>query len=140
LAHAVRLKLIEKNPAEGVRQIQLQRRTTRLSTVQIASLGHALDAASADFEHPLAMAAIRLFLLTGFRRQEVLSLRKSWVHAEEHSIHFPDTKSGAQVRIVGGAAIECIAPLLEEGDSPFVFPADRGTGYFVGLPKVLDRM
>jgi integrase len=140
LGHAVRLKLVEKNPAEGVRQIRLQRRTTRLTADDISRLGRALDAAIADLENPTAIAAIRFLLLTGCRRQEVLSLRKDWVFVEEQSIHFPDTKSGAQVRVLGKEAIGAIAHLLEDSDSPFVFPADRGSGHFVGLPKALTNV
>jgi integrase len=45
-------------------------------------------------EHPTGLGAIRLMLLTGFRRKEALSLRRAWRNRQEHAIHFPTTKSG----------------------------------------------
>jgi integrase len=63
---------------------------------------------AADGEHPTGLSAIRLMLLTGFRRMEVLGLKRPWLSRTEHCIRFPDTKSGAQVRALGEAAMDCI--------------------------------
>ena len=61
-----------------------------------------------DGEHPTGLAAIRLMLLTGFRRMEVLGLKRPWFSRNDHCIRFPDTQSGAQVRALGEAAMDCI--------------------------------
>ena len=91
-------------------------------------------------EHPTALAAIRAILLTGFRRTEVLGLHREWLHAKEHCVCFPDTKTGGQVRIIGQAAIDLLeAQPIREG-SPFLFPADWGDGHFIGVVRVLDRV
>jgi integrase len=94
----------------------------------------------ASAESPTALAAIRMLLLTGARRLEVLGLPRAWVDARAHCIRFGDTKSGAQIRPIGSAAIELLVCLPHKDDCPFVFPAERGDGHFVGLPRVLARL
>ena len=64
--------------------------------------------AASEGEHPTGLAAVRLMLLTGFRRMEVLGLERLWFNRKEHCIRFPDTKSGAQIRVLGEAAMDCI--------------------------------
>ena len=136
--HAVRLGRIEANPAKGVRKLAAQPRERRLSRAEIERLGKTLRAVAEEGEHPTGLAAIRFLLLTGFRRMEGLGLQRSWLD-EEEAIRFPDTKSGAQTRVIGRAAIEllCDQPKTK---SPYFFPADWGDGHFVGVVRVLDRV
>lgn len=140
LGHAARLAVIDRNPAEGVRQLAWERRQRRLSEDELRHLGQVMRKLAAEGEHPTGLAAIRLMLLTGFRRMEVLALERSWVCRQEHCIRFPDTKSGAQIRVVGAAAMTCIDAAPQREGSPFVFPADWGDGHFVGIVRVLDRV
>lgn len=95
---------------------------------------------AAEGEHPTGLSAIRLMLLTGFRRMEVLGLRRPWFSRTDHCIRFPDTKSGAQVRALGEAAMDCIEAQPTRTGSLFVFPADWGDGHFVGVVRVLNRI
>jgi integrase len=140
LEHAVRLGKIEHNPAKGVRRMASTARKRHLSRAEITKLGEALRAAEADGEHPKGTAAIRFLLLTGFRRMEALGLQRTWLDDEEGSIHFPDTKSGAQTRVIGDPAIKVLLGQPQVGNSPFFFPADWGEGHFIGLVRVLDRV
>jgi integrase len=140
LAHATRWKLIERNPAEGVRQIAGKKRDRRLSATELNALGQAIRDSAEDGEHPTAIAAIRFMLLTGFRRMEALGLRRQWVDGEKRVVRFPDTKSGPQVRAIGESAIEVIESQSDAGASVFVFPADHGSGHFIGVVRVLDRI
>ena len=138
-AHAARLGLIEANPAKGVRKIATQPRIRRLSSAEIERLGKTLRAGAKEGEHPTGLAAIRFLLLTGFRRMEALGLKRAWLDEDEGAIRFPDTKSGAQTRVIGRAAIELLFD-RPETKSPFFFPADWGDGHFVGLVRILDRI
>ena len=95
---------------------------------------------ASEGEHPTGLAAIRLMLLSGFRRMEVLGLERLWVSPKENCVRFPDTKSGAQIRVLGKAAISCINAAAGREGSQFVFPADWGDGHFVGVVRVLDRV
>ncbi|HZT89855.1 MAG TPA: site-specific integrase [Stellaceae bacterium] len=140
LGHAARLNIVGKNPAEGVRQLAVERRQRRLSDDELRHLGQVMRNLAAEGEHPTGLAAIRLMLLSGFRRMEVLGLERSWVSRRDHCVRFPDTKSGAQIRVIGEAAITCIETAPGWEGSSFVFPADWGDGHFVGVVRVLDRV
>ena len=140
LGHATRLKVICKNPADGVRQLAVERRQRRLSDDELRHLGNIMRTVAAEGEHPTGLAAIRMMLLSGFRRMEVLGLERNWVSPRDHCVRFPDTKSGAQVRVLGEAAIPCVETAPGREGSPFVFPADWGDGHFVGVVRVLDRV
>lgn len=138
--HAVRVGKIESNPARGVRRLASTPRDRRLSRAELAKLGKVMRAAEADGEHPTGLAAIRFLLLTGFRRMEGLGLKREWLDEEEGSVRFPDTKSGAQTRAIGRAAVELLLGQPQTAPSPYFFPADWGEGHFIGIVRVLDRV
>jgi integrase len=138
--HAARLGIIEKNPAAGVRLVASTPKTRRLSFAELKLLGQAMREALAEGEHPVGLAAIRLALLTGFRRQEILGLQHRWVHGAEGYVAFPDTKTGPQIRAIGPKAAELIAAQPEQKGSPYVFPGDWQDGHFVGMVRVLERV
>ncbi len=139
LEHAVRLGKVEANPAKGVRRLASAPRERRLSRSEIERLGRTLRAAAQEGEHPTGLAAIRFLLLTGFRRMEALGLQRTWLDEEECAIRFPDTKSSAQIRVIGQAAIDLLLD-QPKTKSPFFFPADWGEGHFIGVVRVLDRV
>jgi integrase len=134
------LKLIKENPARGVKKPPDRKQRRFLALEEIARLGHTMREAKAAGENPTALAAIRLLLLTGLRRMEALALPRAWVDSRTRCIRFEDTKSGAQLRPIGIAAVRLIEAQPIREDCPWVFPATQGDGHFVGLPKVLERM
>ena len=97
--------------------------------------------AAKEGESPVALAAIRLLLLTGFRRGEALGLRAEWI-MPAGGVDFPDTKSGPQARPLGRRAIELLEAQIRAtgAEAKWIFPAERGGGHFIGLPKVLARV
>lgn len=135
LGHAKRWKIISDNPALGVRQIASAKRTRRLSEHNLRQLGAAMREVEARGDYPVALAALRLLLLTGFRRMEVLGLRFEWV--ERTAVAFPDTKSGPQRRAIGQAAYRLVETQRRQARSEFVFPSDRTEGPIVCIEKVL---
>jgi len=137
--HGVRVGKIPNNPAKGVRKLASTPRERRLSRAEIERLGKTLREAAQDGEHPTGLAAIRFLLLTGFRRMEGLGVERAWLDEEEGAVRFPDTKSGAQTRVVGQAAIDLLLD-QPKTKSSFFFPADWGEGHFIGLVRVLDRV
>lgn len=137
--HGVRVGKIPSNPAKGVRKLASTPRERRLSRAEIERLGKALRDALQDGEHPTGLAAIRFLLLTGFRRMEGLGVERTWLDEEEGAVRFPDTKSGAQTRVVGQAAVDLLLD-QPKTKSSFFFPADWGEGHFIGVVRVLDRV
>jgi integrase len=139
LEHAVRHRLIETNPARGARKFAYKRRTTRLTLQQVRQLGQALREAAAANVNATGLAAIRLLMLSGLRRGEALGLRAGWLI--DNGISFPDTKTGAQMRPIGRAAMELFRARAKDADAgEWLFPGDRGEGHFAGLATVLERV
>ena len=140
-AHAKRLSQIDTNPAAGQRKFRAPKKAKRrLSLDEIARLGAGMREAAADHENRTGIGAIRLLLLTGFRRMEGLGLKRAWVRPREGAVYFPDTKSDFQIRAVGSAAVAAIKTQPARPGSEYVFPADIGDGHFIGVVRVLQRV
>ena len=140
LNHARRLGLIESSPATGVRIMASQKMKRYLSAGEVRHLGKVMTQMEREGEHPTGLAAIRVMLLTGFRRMEVLAMRKEWVQPDDNLVRFPDTKSGPQMRVAGDAAMTVLEEQATRSQSPYIFPADWGDGHFIGVVRVLDRV
>jgi len=134
------LKLVTENAARGVKKPTEGKQRRFLSLAEIAKLGATMRAAEPTGENKVAIAAIRLLLMTGLRRMEALALPQAWVDGRARCIRFEDTKSGPQLRPIGAEAVKLIDAQPGRKGCPWVFPAAQGDGHFVGLPKVLERM
>ena len=134
------LKIIKDNPARGIKKPPEGRQRRFLHLDEIATLGEAMRASEAAGESRTGLAVIRLLLLTGFRRMEALALPRKWIDARSKCVRFEDTKSGYQLRPIGTEPLRLLNEQPAKDKSPWVFPADRGDGHFVGLPKVLERV
>jgi integrase len=140
LAHANRLDVIASNPAVGVRKLAGKKKERRLSAAEIKRLGETMRAAERNGEHQVALAAVRLMLLTGFRISEAQGLQRDWLHADQGYVHFPDTKSDGQVRAIGPSAAQLAASQPARKNCPYVFPADIGDGHFTAAKSCLARL
>jgi integrase len=140
LEFAKRRKLIDANPARGIQKFADGKRKRYLSPDELATLGTTMVAAADEGENVTGMAAIRFALLSGCRKMEVLKLRWDEVDARTGCIRFGDTKTGAQLRPVGAAALDHLATVKRVEGCPFVFPSDRTVEHFVGMAKVLERL
>jgi integrase len=138
--HAKRKKLVKENPAVGAKKYADGRQRRFLALDEIATLGAAIRDAEVAGEGGTGLAGIRFLLMTGLRRMEALALPWASVDGRAHCIRFEDTKSGAQVRPIGAHAVKMLESLPRREGCPWVFPAERGDGHFVGLPKVLQRI
>jgi integrase len=91
-------------------------------------------------ENPFAVAALKLLLLTGCRKNEILSLQWQHVDFERACLRLPDSKTGAKVVHLGPPALEIFSKLERLEGNSHVFPSTSGTGHFVGLYKVWKRI
>jgi integrase len=137
------------NPCRRVPKYKESHRERFLSTDELNRLGAALD--ENEGEHPSGIAIIRLLLLTGCRRTEILSLQWSFVDFEHGCLRLPDSKTGAKAVHLGPPALDLLAG-LPRFSSPYVFPAARGAntspdrarrvgaGHFVGIERIWQRV
>jgi integrase len=132
-------KLIPTNPAKGVPLMKLQRRERFLSEIEVARLAAAIVSleSTGDLSRTAA-AAIRLLLLTGCRKGEILSLKWDWVDIERSCLRLPDSKTGAKAVPLGGAALAILVELPRKTE--FVLPARKGDGHYIGLQKDFARV
>jgi integrase len=72
--------------------------------------------------NPLAVAAIRFLLLTGWREQEALRLKWSEVDFERGFATLPSTKTGKSHRPLGAPALLLLSELNRVSGNPYVFP------------------
>ncbi len=137
---AVKRKLRPDNPVRGVERFRGQRKERFLTIGELAQLGDALTAAERDGFSPVAIAAIRLLVLTGARKSEILTLRWAWVDFERSCLRLPDSKTGAKAVPLGAPALELLASLPHVENNPHVLPGENTGGHFVGLQKAWARL
>jgi integrase len=140
LSFAVDRGLLSANPAKGVKLHPTKRRERFLSAEEMARLGEALAQAELKSDAAPSVAAIRLLILTGCRKGEILSLRWSYVDQERGLLRLPDSKTGAKVVPIGGPALDLLKALPRFPDEPNVFPSPRHARHLVGLQKVWERV
>ena len=90
LSFAINRGLIADNPARGIKKYRAQARERFLSQTELARLGETLTAAEKEGVNPCAITAIWLLLLTGCRKNEILTLRWDWVDFERGVLRLPD--------------------------------------------------
>ena len=69
-----------------------------------------------------AIAAIRLLMLTGCRRNEILTLQRKDVDLDAGELNLKDTKTDARVVPVSQAAVRVLATMPRVSGSPWVIP------------------
>src|SRR4051794_30139965 len=139
--YAVGEGYLSVNPARGIALPGYSSRKTRLDTDGYRKLALALDAAEQAGAAWQNVLAIRAIALTGCRRSEITSLRRTEVDTAGQALRLADSKTGESVRPVGKAAMDVIRAAMDHaGKSEFVFPARNGTTNFTGLPKGWTRI
>ena len=142
-----------KNPAKDTDWFPEQGRERFLSVAEMARLGQALRVAetvglppapehrkassrkrarnagmfSSELQpaNPVAVAALRFLMFTGWREQEALTLQWSDVNLATGSATLTDTKTGKSVRTLSAPARELLAAQPRVKGSPYVFPGRK---------------
>jgi integrase len=79
-------------------------------------------------------------LLTGARREEIAGARWEHVDFQRGVLLLPDSKTGAKAVPLAAPALGVLSTLPRDHCSPWVFPATRGEGHHVGVPKVCRKL
>ena len=138
------------NPATRIRKFLSRKIERFLSPAELARLGQIFaGAASLGVESPFALAAIRLLVLTGCRRNEILTLERAHVDHHHRCLRLPDSKTGSKIMHLGAAAMRVIDAIPEVAGNPYLLPgkadgthvtdlrllgADSGCGRVGGRP------
>ena len=128
---AIRWKWRDDNPASGVRRNQEEKRNRYLNRTEIAALAQALN----EHSEPMSANAIKLLMLTGARRGEVLGATwemfdlengvwtKPSAHTKQRKLHrVPLSGPAVQLLVEMKAAAKAKAEAEGTPPSPYVFP------------------
>ncbi len=124
-AFAIERSLCADNPARGVKKASVRKVERFLSEAEIAQLAEALDAETQRSGNPYPSAAIKLLLLTGCRRGEIINLGWDHVDFERECLRLPDSKTGAKIVYLNAPARALLQQLPRMADNPRVVPGMR---------------
>ncbi len=161
LTFAVSDGMIVANPARGIKRARDRRTETFLSSAQFFALGAALveaEEAWAQYETahndwveggsngkapatpcgiagPPAIAAVRLLILTGCRKSEILTAQWSFIDYGLRLLRLHDSKTGQKDVRLATVALEVLSRLKRIEGNPYVIPGAKQGHHFVGLPR-----
>jgi len=127
------------NPTHGVERTEENKRQRFLTADELMRLGEALREAEGR-EPWQALAAIRLLLLTGARRSEVLAMQWQDLDLERMVWNLPSGKTGARPVFLNAPAVELLASLPRTVECPWVLPGRRPTDHFKGVAHPWERI
>ncbi len=123
LNHAIVCGHIRTNPAHGIKWNRRPKLTRFLSRDEVGRLHRALDRlASARPSRARQADAIRLLLLTGCRKSEILTLR--WQDVDGDTLNLTDAKTGPR-RVFLNSQARAVLQRQPRSESVYVFPAPR---------------
>ncbi len=109
------------NPCRSIAKYPPRERERFLTDAEFTRLGQVLDQAETEGSASAsAVAAIRLLMLTGCRKSEILTLRWDHVALDARELRLPDTKTGPRVIALPPMAVTLLAHLPRDPDSPWV--------------------
>ena len=131
----------EGNPCRFVERFKEAKRERYLSPDELARLGTALaELEQEGLELPSVIAAVRMLIFTGCRREEILSLKWEYIDLERACLRLPDSKTGAKTVPLGPPALEVLAQTPRLEGNPYVCPGLKAGGHLIGLPKAWGRI
>ncbi len=124
---------------KALAELEAQRPNMK-TTKEITNFRKRIAGASKDTVNENAIAAVRLLILTGCRKSEILSLKWREIDFNTGCLRLDDSKTGQKIVMVGAPALQILANLPKQVGSEFVLPAMRGKGHYIGLPKAWAKI
>ena len=114
------------NPCRGLSRFKVEKHERFLTREELFRLGETLRAAPAErLASTHAAAAIRLLVLTGCRRNEILGLRWDDLNFDTGEMRLPDTKTGTRIVPLTPAVARVFDGLSRTPGNPWVFPGRK---------------
>ena len=115
------------HPCRSIPMNPKRSRERFLTDAEFTRLGQVLDEVSGKGSRVSAgaVATIRLLMLTGCRRNEILTLRWEHVDLDAAEIHLADGKTGARTVHLSPSAVRVFEALLRKPGNPWVIPGNK---------------
>ena len=141
LAEAWGMTPPRRNPALSIRRYKQHRRERFLTVEEYRRLGAVLKEAETDGSFlPAAVAAMRLLLLTGCRKNEIVTLRWDDIDRTAQEIQLRDSKTGTR-RVPLTPAIEWVlARIARIEGNPWVITGKKPGAHLSNLDQAWARL
>jgi integrase len=131
------------NPANKIKPNKEQPRERFLQVEEVARLAKAIaKAEESGNESRHALAAIKLLLLTGARRDEILALEWSFVDLDGAVLNLPDSKTGKKPIYLNPGAVEVLRELekIRTEGNPYVIEGHCHGKRLIGIHRIWERI
>ena len=134
LAEVWSLRAKGTNPRRFVRRYPERQRERFLTREEFRRLGAVLDKAEADGSvHPSAVAAIRLLMLTGCRKGEILGLKWDDIDRTAGELRLRDGKTGARMVPLSPTVAEVLDAIPRPPGNPWVIAGKKPNAPLCGI-------
>ena len=141
LAEAWGWRAAGTNPCRSVRPYRSQRRDRFLSREEYRTVGRVLREAESDGSAwPPAVAAIRLLMLTGCRRGEIVTLQWDDVDRAAGHLRLRDSKTGARFVPLTPTAMQVLGNIEPVPGNPWVFVGKKPGAHVSELTAFWHRL
>ncbi len=137
---AVERGLRDDNPVIGVKKFKEKTLNRRLKDDELQRLAAVLQDHEPTSGANPAVNAIRLLLLLGCRKAEILTLEWADVHLESGFIHLRDSKTGERHVQMNSMAADVLRRIHRVPGNPHVIPGSKEGKHLVGLQKFWERI
>ncbi len=141
MAEALELVPPGRNPCRAVRRYKDVRRERFLTPDEYRELGRVLKEAEANGSaRPSAVAALRLLMLTGCRKNEIMGLRWDDVDLAARELRLSDAKTGTRTVPLTRAVEAVLDRIPRDGDNPWVIAGRKRDGHLINVEAVWQRL
>ena len=129
------------NPCPLVVKYRERKRDRFLTDEEFRRLGRVLDESETCKGVSVhAVAAMRLLLLTGCRKGEILNLLWDQVDMAAGELRLPDTKTGGRAVLLAPSAVRLLTSLPHDEDNPWVIAGRKPDGHLTDLQHPWRRI
>ena len=124
------------NPTIKVQKYKEVKRKRYLSYDELIKIGQSLDEEYTT--NPFAVAAIKMLIMTGARRSEILSAQWKWIHG--NILKLPDSKTGEKDISLPSPVLDLLEKLPRSINSQYIIPGKKRGKPMVNLRKPWMRV
>lgn len=130
----------QSNPCHHIKKYAEQKRERFLNQGERNRLIEALERELQGKENAWALYAIYLLLMTGCRRNEILTLRWEEVDLDNQCLRLRDSKTGKKVVYLSTPAVEIFKLIPRKEGNSYVICGDKEGAHLVNLQKPWNRI